>query len=68
MKEADEGIGAMVAGVECRRGKEKEERTLSFVSVLVQGILIRLVESHLDSLYLLFCEGKLSTIVNRGSH
>jgi hypothetical protein len=50
-----------------RKGKQ-EGRTLSFISVLVQSILIRFVESHIDSLYLLFCEGELSPIVNQNTY
>jgi len=51
---AGDGRGTMVIGLEWGRGKGKEGRTLSFISVLDQSILIRLVESHIDSLCLLF--------------
>jgi hypothetical protein len=50
LREANDGMGAMVNRMECGRGKGNEEHILSFISVLVQSILIRFVESHIDRL------------------
>lgn len=51
LREANDGMGAMVNRMERGRGKGNEEHTLSFISVLVQSILIRFVESHVDRSY-----------------
>jgi len=47
MREADDGMVSKWRWGEERKGI----RTLSLISVLVQSILIRFVESHVDRLY-----------------